>query len=57
MWKSLLTRRPLRRPDKAKDDPPPRDHHMVRDTPFADLMAKLDRIPYRRTRKPAFGGR
>ncbi|WCP13193.1 hypothetical protein sphantq_01611 [Sphingobium sp. AntQ-1] len=57
MWKSLLTRRPLRRPDKARDDPPPRDSRTALDNPFADLMAKLDRIPYRRTRRPAFGGR
>ncbi|MDO7834123.1 hypothetical protein Q4610_03605 [Sphingobium sp. HBC34] len=52
-----MTRRPLRRPDKARDDPPPRDDRIAQDNPFADLMAKLDRIPYHRTRKPAFGGR
>lgn len=57
MWKTLLTRRPLRRPDKAKVDPPPRDNRTAADGPFADLMAKLDKIPYRRTHKPAFGGR
>lgn len=57
MWKTLLTRRPLRRPDKAKVDPPPRDSRMALETPFTDLMAKLDKIPYRRTHKPAFGGR
>lgn len=57
MWKTLLTRRPLRRPDRAKDDPPPRSERIACDTPFADLMAKLDQIPYRRTRKPAFGSR
>jgi len=57
MWKTLLTRRPLRRPDKAKVDPPRRDSRTTADSPFADLMAKLDKIPYRRTRKPAFGGR
>ncbi|WP_176400391.1 hypothetical protein [Sphingobium sp. Z007] len=56
MWKTLLTRRPLRRPDKAKVDPPPRDSRSAADGPFGDLMAKLDKIPYRRTRKPAFGG-
>jgi hypothetical protein len=57
MWKTLLMRRPLRRPDKARDDPPLRDSRTAPDSPFADLMAKLDRIPYRRTRKPVFGGR
>jgi hypothetical protein len=57
MWKTLLTRRPLRRPDKARDDPPPRESRTALDNPFADLMAKLDRLPYRRTRRPAFGGR
>ena len=56
MWKTLLTRRPLRRPDKAKDNPPPREDRIVRDHPFADLMAKLDGIPYKSTRKHAFGG-
>lgn len=57
MWKSLLMRRPLRRPDKGRNDPAPRDDRVAPDHPFADLMAKLDQIPYRRTPKPAFGGR
>ncbi|MES2174797.1 MAG: hypothetical protein V4523_12725 [Pseudomonadota bacterium] len=48
---------PAAAPGQAKVDPPPRDGRTALDSPFADLMAKLDKIPYRRTHKPAFGGR
>lgn len=58
MWKAITLRRPLRRrEDKAPDVTTSRAPPSRQDHPFADLMAKLDKIPYRRTRKPAFGGR
>lgn len=60
MWKAILFRRTLRR---AKDDVKGRgpsadtapETAMMQSHPFADLMEKLDRIPYRRKRrwKPA----
>lgn len=49
MWKAILFRRPLRRPkDKAETIPPSRQPATRADGPFADLMEKLDRIPYQR---------
>lgn len=49
MWKAILFRRPLRRPkDKAETIAPSRPSATRTDGPFADLMAKLDRIPYQR---------
>jgi hypothetical protein len=54
MWKAILFRRPLRRPkDKAEKIAPPGRTTISYDGPFADLMAKLDRIPYQRQWKSA----
>lgn len=53
MWKSIILRHPLRRSD-AKGAEPPQRAAAGQDGPFADLMAKLDQIPYRRQRKRAF---
>jgi hypothetical protein len=56
MWKSITLRRPLRRPeDKAPGNRPAIGAGDGPDHPFADLMAKLDKIPYRRKLRCAFG--
>lgn len=54
MWKSILFRRPLRRPEHKTERIMPSHRPATRaDGPFADLMAKLDRIPYQRQWKRA----
>ncbi|WP_311268628.1 hypothetical protein [Sphingobium sp. WCS2017Hpa-17] len=54
MWKAILFRRPLRRhEDRTEKIAPPRKAAPIMDGPFADLMEKLDRIPYRRQWKRA----
>lgn|GEM_PF-5857260 len=56
MWKAILFRRPLRRhEDRTEKIAPSRKAPSVADGPFADLMEKLDRIPYRRQWKRAPG--
>lgn len=56
MWKSILFRRPLRRhEDRTEKIAPSRKASSIADGPFADLMEKLDRIPYRRQWKRAPG--
>ncbi|MEC3950663.1 hypothetical protein [Sphingobium sp. HWE2-09] len=56
MWKSITLRRPLRRPEeKAPSDTAAFGGGGDQDHPFADLMAKLDKIPYRRKLRCAFG--
>ncbi|WP_420144734.1 hypothetical protein [Sphingobium sp.] len=51
MWKTISFRHPLRRRPDA--NPPAPEPAITTDHPFADLMAKLDRIPYRRTLRRA----
>lgn len=54
MWKAITLRRPFRRrDDKAEDETAPRAVITGQDHPFADLMAQLDKIPYRRQWKAA----
>ncbi|SER40965.1 hypothetical protein [Sphingobium sp. YR768] len=56
MWKALLGRRPLRRRTvPIPDRPPIGKDRPVRDDPFADLIAQLNKIPYQRRRKAGMG--
>ena len=54
MWKAISLRRPL--PQRPVVEAQPPDPRPTIDNPFADLMAKLDRIPYQRRRRTALGG-
>jgi hypothetical protein len=56
MWKALLGRRPLRRRTvPIPDRPPIEKDRPVRDDPFADLIAQLNKIPYQHRRKAGMG--
>lgn len=58
MWKVNLIRRPPKRRDGDREQrPPARRDAPDRDNPFADLMAKLDQIPYVAKRRPMMDGR
>jgi hypothetical protein len=58
MWKAITLRRPLRRRADPVSPPEPAPARSdLRDNPFADLMAKLDRIPYQPRRRAAWTGR
>lgn len=54
MWKAINLRRPLRKRPAAEPQSP--DVRQTIDNPFADLMEKLDRIPYQRRRRTALSG-
>lgn len=52
MWKKLTKWRISRRPTAQEPRNSARQGDKHRDGPFAELMAKLDRIPYPVPRKP-----
>ena len=54
MWKRLIFRRaPPSRAVPVEPDMPRRPRQVAADHPFADLIAKLDRIPYPMPHKAA----
>jgi hypothetical protein len=58
MWKVNFIRRPPKRRDGDREPhAPARRDASDRENPFADLVAKLDQIPYTAKRRPLMEGR